>query len=92
MAHLLPAPVVADHVLGERDVGGAARLQRDGVRAEVLQHVQHVGEPEVLHPALAGVAEGHAEVLCATLEQMYGCFTSFCLTCLVGMGEIATEF
>lgn len=67
MAHLLSVPVLADDVLGERDVGRAARLQRDGVRAEVLQHVVHVGEPQVLHATLARLAQGHTEVFCATL-------------------------
>lgn len=66
---MLPGGGLAHDVLGERDVSGTARLQRDGVRAEVLEHVQHVGEPEVLHAALPGFAERHAQVLCAALEQ-----------------------
>lgn len=68
VAHLLAGPVVAHHVLGERDVSGAAGLQRDGVRAEVLQHVVHVGEPQVLHAALPRLAQRHAQVLGATLR------------------------
>lgn len=47
--------ILADDELCERDVSGAARLQRDGMRTEVLQHFLHVGEPEVLHPALTGI-------------------------------------
>lgn len=50
----------AHHVLGERDVGGAARFERDGVSAEVLEHLVHVREPEMLHAALTRLAQGHA--------------------------------
>lgn len=68
-AHLLARAVLAHHVLRERHVGRAARLQRDGVRAEVLQHVVHVGEPQVLHAALPRHAQRHAQVLRATLHR-----------------------
>lgn len=68
---MLPARVLADDVFGERDVSGAARLERDRVRSEVLEHVVHVREPEVLDAALAGLAEGHAEVFCAALEGKF---------------------
>lgn len=60
---------VRHDVLSERDVGRAARLQRDGVRAEVLQHVVHVGEPQVLHAALPARAHRHAQVLGAALSR-----------------------
>lgn len=60
---------VTDDVICEGHVRRAPALQRDGVLAEVLQHVVDVGEPEVLHAALAHVVEGHAEVLGAALES-----------------------
>jgi hypothetical protein len=66
--------VRAHHELGERDVGGSARLQRDGVRAEVLQHVVHVWEPQVLHAALARLAQRHAQVLRPTLLNIFICY------------------
>lgn len=65
VAHVV---VLADDVLGERDVSRTAGLQRYGVRPEVLQHVVHVREPEVLHAALASLAQRHAEVLSTTLN------------------------
>lgn len=61
--------VVADDVLGEGHVGGTAGFQRDGVRAEMLQHVMHVGEPEVLYSTLASLGQRHAEVFSATLSS-----------------------
>lgn len=76
---MLSVLVLADDVLGERDVGGAAGLQRDGVGAEVLQHVVHVREPEVLHAALPRLAQGHAEVLGATLDGGNGILMTYIL-------------
>lgn len=51
------------HEADERDVRGAAGLQRDGVHPEVLQHVKDGLEPQVLHPTLAVLVEGEAEML-----------------------------
>lgn len=51
------------HVAAERDVGRAARLERDGVRVEVAQHVEDGLEPEVLHVALPALVQRQAEVL-----------------------------
>lgn len=53
VAHLLPV-VLADDVLGERDVSSPAGLQRDGIGTEVFQHIVDVWEPQVLDSALAG--------------------------------------
>lgn len=64
---MLTVGVVADDEFCQRDVGGAARLQRDRVGPEVFQHVVDVGKPEVLDSALARLAKRHSKVLRATL-------------------------
>lgn len=48
-------PFHGHDVVGEGDVGSAARLQGNGMRAEVLQHVENGLEPQVLHTTLAVV-------------------------------------
>lgn len=62
-----PAPTglqaLGHHVAAERDVCSAARLQRDGVRVEVSQHVEDALEPEVLHMALPALVQRQPEVL-----------------------------
>lgn len=50
-------------VAAEGDVGRAARLEGDGVRVEVAQHVEDGLEPEVLHVALPALVQRQAEVL-----------------------------
>jgi len=51
------------HEADERDVGGAAGLQRDGMNPEVLQHVEDGLEPEVLHTALTVLIQGQTQML-----------------------------
>lgn len=54
--------------VGQRDVGGAATLERDRVLPEVLEHLGDGGKPEVLYPALAQIVQGHAQVFRLALE------------------------
>lgn len=69
--HVQPCPALAPtglwalghHVAAEGDVGRAARLQRDGMRVEVAQHVEDGLEPEVLHVALPALVQRQAQVL-----------------------------
>ena len=62
-----PAPTgqraLGHHVAAEGDVGRTARLEGDGVRVEVAQHVEDGLEPEVLHVALPALVQRQAEVL-----------------------------
>ena len=51
-ANLLPGLPGHHGVLGEAAVAAAAGLQRYWLHSEMLQHVEHGGEPEVLYPAL----------------------------------------
>ena len=71
--HTQPCPCTAPAPTGQRalghdvaaegDVGRAARLEWDGVRVEVAQHVEDGLEPEVLHVALPTLVQRQAEVL-----------------------------
>lgn len=51
------------HEAGQRDGAGGSALQRDGVDAEVAEHVHDGGEAQVLYPTLAPLCEGEAQVL-----------------------------
>lgn len=51
------------HVAAEGDVSSATRLQRDGMRVEVAQHVKDGLEPEVLHVALPALVQRQPQVL-----------------------------
>lgn len=51
------------NVTEEGDVAGTAGLQRDGVDAEMLQHVENGLEPEVLDAALRLLVQRQSEVL-----------------------------
>lgn len=50
-------------VASQRDVCSPARLQEDGIAVEVLQHVPHALEPQVVHMALALRVHRQTQVL-----------------------------
>ena len=57
------AAVLHLNVVAERDIRGSAGLQGDRVAVEVLQHVHHVLEPQVVHMTLAPGVHGETQVL-----------------------------
>lgn len=60
--------MLIDYVVGERYVGRAARLERNRILLEVVEHLVDGREPEMLHATLAGIVERHAQMLGFALE------------------------
>jgi hypothetical protein len=61
--HLTRWRPLGPDIASKGDVSGAPRLQWDGVRVEVPEHVKHGLEPQVLYVALTVAVEGQAQML-----------------------------
>lgn len=56
------------NIAAKDNVTGAARLQRDRVHPEMLEHIENGLEPQVLHAALALLIQRQTQVLGFALE------------------------